>query len=82
MYYYKIVRMSSSNGIIAQLYEKHMSEHINNVVSKIKSIADNDTSDKPQNIKEANACFASVGQKPDSLCPHGLQFFQCMPCSH
>ena len=82
MYYYKIVKMSSSNGIITKIYEKHINKHINKVVSEIKTITDNDTSDKPQNIKEANACFTFLGQNPNTLCPHGLQFFQCMPCSH
>ena len=80
--YYQIVRMSSSNGMITKIYEKYINKHINNVVSEIKTIAENDTSDKPQAVKEATACFAFLGQNPNTLCPHGLQFFQCMPCSH
>lgn len=30
----------------------------------------------------ARACFAYCGVNPDAICPHGLPFYACMPCSH
>ncbi len=30
----------------------------------------------------AEALFAWLGYEPNSVCEHGLKFYQCMPCSH
>ena len=30
----------------------------------------------------AEALFAWLGHTKDSVCEHGLKFYQCMPCSH
>jgi len=35
--------------------------------------------DKPDFAKHL---FAAMGTPHDSLCPHGLPFYSCMPCSH
>jgi hypothetical protein len=66
------------NKYLTEIYK----EKINTIVGDIKKIAEADTSDKSQDIKNAEACFKLLGQETHQLCPHGLQFFQCMPCSH
>lgn len=65
-----------------KLLNDHYKNVINNIVGDIKKIADSDTSDKSDDVKAAEACFKLLGQQPSSKCPHGLEFFQCMPCSH
>lgn len=37
---------------------------------------------KDKDVKVAEALFEKMGTPKDSKCPHGLAFFQCMPCSH
>jgi hypothetical protein len=74
--------MSSSKALENDIINKVYTNHLNEIVSVIKTIADNDKTDKSQNTKEALACFTFLGQKPDELCPHGKKFFACMPCSH
>lgn len=74
-------KMFSSNELITKT-NSDLIIKINNLVSTIKTIIENDDSEKTQVEKEAEACFAFLGQNPNKLCPHGLQFFQCMPCSH
>ena len=65
--------------IINYLYK----DKINIIINNIKKIADSDTNpNKNETIKQAEACFKLLGQETHQLCPHGLQFFQCMPCSH
>ena len=71
--------MSTHNELITEIIYKPI---IKEVVSKIKTIADSDKSNKTQVEKEATACFTLLGQNPNQVCEHGLQFFQCMPCSH
>jgi hypothetical protein len=72
------IEKKSVDKILNNIYK----EKINTIFTDIKKIADADTSDKSQDIKHAEACFKLLGQETRQLCPHGLQFFQCMPCSH
>lgn len=81
--------MSSSNNFdcLTEIENNIMLDEIQKKKDKvdiIKTITNNDKSSKPQDIKysDAYAFFTILGQNPDELCPHGLKFFQCMPCSH
>lgn len=61
----------------------NLNNKINTIVSKINEISlKNTDTTKSQIIKEADACFEVLGIDKDNICPHGLKFFQCMPCSH
>jgi hypothetical protein len=58
-------------------------DKINTIVNDIKKIADSDTNqNKSETVKQAEACFKLLGQETHQLCPHGVLYFQCMPCSH
>jgi hypothetical protein len=61
----------------------NLNNKISTIISKIHEISlKNQDTTKSQSVKDADACFEFLGQDKDSLCPHGLKFFQCMPCSH
>ena len=73
------IEKKSVDKILNDIYK----EKINAIVTDIKKIADSDPDpNKSANVKAAEACFKMLGQETHALCPHGLQFFQCMPCSH
>lgn len=38
--------------------------------------------EKKKDVKIAESLFENLGTPKDSKCPHGLEFFRCMPCSH
>ena len=42
----------------------------------------NAVKDVGKKIGLAQASFDVLGVDNDAKCPHGLKFFQCMPCSH
>jgi hypothetical protein len=46
------------------------------------NVTNNTDQEKADNVKLADACFSLLGIEKDARCPHGLTFFQCMPCSH
>lgn len=66
------------DNILNDIYK----DKINTIFTDIKNIVKINSDSKSDDVKAAEACFRILGQEPHSLCPHGLQFFQCMPCSH
>jgi len=70
------------NNISLEQIKKSYSAQIMDKVTSVKTFAHNDKSDRPRHIKEAEGCFAFAGVDPYEKCPHGLLYFQCMPCSH
>lgn len=45
-------------------------------IAKASAVSSIDDPDFAKNL------FAAMGTPHDSLCPHGLPFYSCMPCSH
>ena len=77
--------MSSKNTSknTSKVYEKVILDKMKTIVEEIEEIAKKNTDDtKTENTKKAEACFTFLGVKHNALCEHGLQFFQCMECSH
>ncbi len=50
----------------------------NETAKKVKSC----TVSNKKDTEIATYCFDILKVSKDSKCPHGLTFFQCMPCSH
>lgn len=67
---------------LPELLKVSMEGSIATVITEINKIVKNQKSTDKQEVKEAKACFEFLGVNLEEKCPHGLKFFQCMPCSH
>ena len=80
---YKKPQDIKKNPPINDLYKKIMIQKLSVINKNINEIAKQDTDpNKTDDTKCAEACFTFLGVNPHSQCEHGLQFFQCMDCSH
>ena len=85
--YQDIIKNPSINSItndnINYTYKNIIIQKMSDINKNINEIAKQNTDpNKTEDTKCAEACFTFLGVKPNSECEHGLQFFQCMDCSH